>query len=140
MDIGLPAVRFSGADPLPVGPFTGLARDVLDSNANVTIGILFEGINRFRRIVDQAERSRNLPLETYANSKLCQHATKVIELTLGRSVNLTVGGQSQLPKWDKLSPEFKQQFFDEMKRRGAALPPVDVQDVQVLPSNSKGDA
>ena len=97
----LPALRQSGS-----------LRQVLENLGPDLVAAQCSAINRFNRIADRAEGEDNHVLELLATKAAALYQHKLIELVVGRTVNLNASIKSQrdLPKLEKLTPEKRAQL------------------------------
>jgi hypothetical protein len=85
---------------------------VLESLGPDLVAAQCAAINRFNRIADRAEDEDNKILELLATKASATYQHKLIELVVGRTVNLNASIKSQrdLPKLEKLTPEKRAQL------------------------------
>lgn len=117
--------------PLPALRQSAPLRTVLENLGPDLVAAQCAAINRFNRIADRAEDEDNKVLELLATKASALYQHKLIELVVGRTVNLNASIKSQrdLPKLDKLTPEKRQQLanlVDEMS---------DVVDGEIVPND-----
>ena len=87
-------------------------RKVLEDLGPVMAASQVSAINRFWAIADRAQDNDNDVLNMLATDKVAKYQHKLIELVLGRTVNLhaSVKSQRDLPKLDKLPPQKRAQL------------------------------
>lgn len=105
--------------PLPSLRTGAPLRQVLEGLGPELVTAQVVAINRFNKIADSAEAEDNKVLELLATKAAALYQHKLIELVVGRTVNLNASIKSQrdLPKLDKLPPEKRaqlRQLVDEM--------------------------
>jgi hypothetical protein len=98
--------------PLPALRQSAPLRAVLESLGPDLVAAQCAAINRFNRIADRAEDEDNKILELLATKASATYQHKLIELVVGRTVNLNASIKSQrdLPKLEKLTPEKRAQL------------------------------
>ena len=87
-------------------------RQVLEGLGPDLVAAQCSAINRFNRIADRAEDDDNKVLELLATKASALYQHKLIELVVGRTVNVNASIKSQrdLPKLEKLTPEKRAQL------------------------------
>ena len=101
----LPAIDLGDrAENLPVNLFKGITKDILKNYSNHAVGIMFEAINRLRRIADRCEQyqtERGDALAALCAKAYGQLADGIIERVYGKhlEVGFTLRDQSQVPDW-----------------------------------------
>lgn len=131
-ETGMGAVlKHAGLTRAPVLPAlrqSAPLRTVLENLGPDLVAAQCSAINRFNRIADRAESEDNKVLELLATKASALYQHKLIELVVGRTVNVNASIKSQrdLPKLEKLTPEKRaqlEQLVNEM---------TDVVDAEVL--------
>jgi hypothetical protein len=97
----------------------GTLRTVLEGLGPELVQAQCSAIERFKKIADGAEKDQNAVMELLATKAGALYQHKLLELIVGRTVNVnaTIKSQRDLPKLDKLSPEKRAQLaqlVDEM--------------------------
>lgn len=98
--------------PLPALRSKASLRTILEGLGPDLVAAQCGAINRFNRIADRAEGEDNKVLELLATKAAATYQHKLIELVVGRTVNVNASIKSQrdLPKLEKLTPEKRAQL------------------------------
>ena len=115
------------APNLPVEQLGRSIRSILGAAAPGSAAVVFEAINNLKRIAHTTEVDGLYSEAMNANALMGKLASKVIEMTVGKQLNInaTVTSQTSIPRWDSLPKEVRDRFVETL----AKLPEQDIVDV-----------
>lgn len=105
------------ADDIPFGAVGGNVRAILQRTAPYTANVVFDQINRLKRLAYEAHLMGDAEACVLAARATGQLALKTLELTVGKQVNVsgTIRSQADIPNWDRIPLVVRQRYLETLE-------------------------